>query len=151
MEITNNYNAPFPFKGLRLDRVKRWGIISMDKAQSVAEHSFNVAVITEIIAYELGMTEPDVNQLVIDAIYHDCDETYTGDIPSPAKNSSERVPTIIKLADCIESYRFAMSHCNDTIKVKQWLTNGLRKEILVLIRKLNISYTIIQPLIEEVQ
>jgi hypothetical protein len=151
MEITNNYNAPFPFKGLRLDRVKRWGIISMDKAQSVAEHSFNVAIITEIIMASMGFIQEEINTIVMEALHHDENESRTGDIPSPAKVTHDRPATFIKLADTIESYRFAMTYCNDNANVKQWLTNGLHKSILTLALELNVSYPLIQPLLEEVK
>lgn len=58
----------------------------MNRRQSVAEHSYFVAAYAYDIAYMLRITEPDFNlRLMLEALYHDAHECFTGDIPGPLK------------------------------------------------------------------
>lgn len=81
---------------MRLSSVKRWGIIEMSRTQSVAEHSYNVAVITTGIvnALELDSKEVEFDEATRDyirsttvqwALAHDLPELVSGDIPTPMK------------------------------------------------------------------
>lgn len=138
---------------LRLANVPRWTIISMSKQQSVAEHSFNVALITRyILSKDPSVELADIRIKVIDALYHDEEEVYSGDIPTPYKEKDYiKEPDVIKLADLIDAYRFAAQYCNDTREVKLWLLNGLIAKINKLGVDLGIRYDIYSPLLEEVR
>ena len=70
----------------QLSFVPRWVITRDIRTQSVAEHSFYVAVYAEQIAGWLGHTGP-IGQLLKYALWHDVDECVTGDIPGPAKRN----------------------------------------------------------------
>ncbi|QQM14851.1 hypothetical protein [Stenotrophomonas phage BUCT555] len=108
---------------LRLMQVKRYGIFHMNRDQSVAEHSFNVAMIAlELIADEdeLGLQ----TEVMTYALFHDMDEVLSGDIPSPFKRKlrtqcpevipvldghpkvSDKVRNIVKLADMLEAIHY---------------------------------------------
>lgn len=64
--------------------VPRWAIIRTNRQQNVAEHSFFVAIYADQIASMIGwMGRRDV--LFRLSLYHDLDETLTGDIVAPAK------------------------------------------------------------------
>lgn len=97
---------------LSLGIVPRWSIVRTIRTQSVAEHSFNVAVIVEEIlrreeqltiseAYaEDGETmtlHPKVRpyNALMHALYHDIDECITGDIPRHAKRFLQPAPVIV--------------------------------------------------------
>ena len=71
-----------------LSFVPRWVITRNIKTQSVAEHSFYVAVYAGQIAEFLNWHEDDpictVN-LLHAALWHDVEECFTGDIPGPTK------------------------------------------------------------------
>lgn len=67
---------------LRAGGVKRWHTVETVRQQTLAEHSFNVAMISRCIAKLAGM--PDENLLKA-ALEHDLDEIINGDIPTPAK------------------------------------------------------------------
>lgn len=78
---------------MKLSSIKRWGIIDMSREQSVAEHSYNVTMISLAIldAYrDLGpQREPfpshERRDLLVLALTHDLPEVFTGDIPTPVK------------------------------------------------------------------
>jgi Predicted hydrolases of HD superfamily len=105
---------------LRLQEVKRYPICHTNRDQSVAEHSYNVAMIAMELAEDWA--DPAMKlDIITYALSHDLEEVYTGDIPSsfkrrlriecPAviklldgdKEISPDVRAIVKLADCLEA------------------------------------------------
>lgn len=111
---------------MRAQHTMRWTIVPTVRPQSVAEHSFNVAIIAERIAVLSGMSL-DLAKLRSASLLHDIAEVVTGDLPTPTKSrmrdlgfdpnrmddtitKSELLPTqyrvIIKAADLMESIHF---------------------------------------------
>jgi 5'-deoxynucleotidase YfbR-like HD superfamily hydrolase len=111
---------------LQLSYVPRWVITPVNRQQTVAEHSFRVAVIAWSIARripELISGFNDIEVLLKWALVHDATESYTGDIPSPAKDFYDdrravalltpwlenlvpmdlKIHNVVKLADSIEA------------------------------------------------
>jgi 5'-deoxynucleotidase YfbR-like HD superfamily hydrolase len=64
--------------------VPRWAIVRTLRQQSVAEHSYFVALYAQRIAHVLEWQGP-MDKLLTNALYHDLDEILSGDIASPAK------------------------------------------------------------------
>lgn len=62
----------------------RWGIIRVNRRQSVAEHSYYVTLYSHLIAKLIGHTQA-LDYLLLCALYHDVEEAYTSDIPGPVK------------------------------------------------------------------
>lgn len=108
---------------LLLQEVKRFPICYTNRDQSVAEHSFNVAVIALYLVEEV--TDRELKEEVLwYALEHDIDEIETGDIPSSFKrrlraecpavikvlDGEKYVPAsvkaIVKTADCLEAIYF---------------------------------------------
>lgn len=112
---------------LSLSNVPRWAVVRTLRPQTVADHSFRVAIIAKKIidlipidAYNEQLRMVDSFRLVWWSLIHDISESVTGDIPSHAKalmgiqgfapvimvdigvNSVER--SIVKLADTIEAF-----------------------------------------------
>jgi len=82
--------------------LQRWGLKRNAVAENVMEHSWEVSVISHALAlirnrYFGG--DLDVNAIAVAALYHDCGEILTGDMPSPIKYHS---PEITKAYKSIE-------------------------------------------------
>jgi hypothetical protein len=106
---------------LALSYVPRWVIVPMSRQQSVAEHSFRVAVIvTELRSRLNKATNWSLGDALNWALIHDAPESRTGDIPGPYKHpDQERAPGVtpwfqyilvdddlrrfVKVADLIET------------------------------------------------
>jgi hypothetical protein len=72
---------------LRLAFVPRWSIVPMLRPQSVAEHSFNVAVIGADLAQAWAPDRPLMtNYVMVMGLLHDAEEAVTGDIPGNFKH-----------------------------------------------------------------
>lgn len=111
----------------RLTVVPRWVIMDTIRNQNVAEHSYNVAVIT---AWLFEHNERIYNNcqrdmLLMYALLHDEMEAITGDIASPSKQSmafsgslessyrpTDRVKKVVKLADMCDAFLFVEEELN---------------------------------------
>lgn len=106
----------------KLSYVQRWGIVPVIRKQSVAEHSFGVAVIS---LWLMGISRQacDRAEVIECAITHDMKESVTGDVPStfkrhikgavdqfesrmPSACYSELTKVIVKLADYLEALAY---------------------------------------------
>jgi len=128
----------------RVSGIKRWGIVDTPKEQDVAQHSFNVAHIARELVKRMveivditPEAEPFIMSLVLQwALMHDLSEVFTGDVPTPFKNSlnreetawesetvlgfKDRIPKgvkyevlmIVKVADILEARKFLTPHTN---------------------------------------
>lgn len=131
IEVTDEFKAPFGIiPSLRASIVPRWSIIKTTRRQSLAEHNYNVSVITKYLCEKMEIEESLATKAAVDALTHDYDEIYTGDIPSPAKTKEKREVTevtgaIIKLADALEAWLFIQHNCADSDEVKIWIQENL--------------------------
>lgn len=108
---------------LKLQQVKRYPICFTYRDQSVAEHSFNVAMIAAELAKATGDDQFRADCIEY-ALHHDLEEVYTGDIPSSFKRHlitmvpaakplvsdptevNSLVKATVKLADYLEAIYF---------------------------------------------
>jgi len=70
-----------------LQHIPRWAIIRTLRQQSVAEHSYYVAIYAAKLADELCLSKNDKLWCMTEALTHDFEEMVTGDIPSPYRSS----------------------------------------------------------------
>jgi 5'-deoxynucleotidase len=73
----------------RLRLIQRWVLMRSAIPESVGEHSFQVALLTQAlcsVANTIYGKDVDVGQAVIRALFHDAEEVVTGDIPAPVKH-----------------------------------------------------------------
>lgn len=82
--------------------LQRWGLKRNVINENVMEHSWEVAT----IAHALGTIRNrcfdgtlDVNAVVVAALYHDCGEVITGDMPSPIKYHSPEITRAYKAVE----------------------------------------------------
>lgn len=88
----------------RMQYINRWGLMRNSKTENIKEHSFDVA----IIAHALAVLHNDfchkkgegiiLNPLEVQsyALYHDCTEIITGDLPTPIKYRNEIIKNAYK-------------------------------------------------------
>ena len=75
---------------LKASNVKRWHTVDCVKTQSLSEHQWNVTIICIHIAESIGLEDRDMSHLVMRGLTHDIEEIWTGDMPSPYKESLKR-------------------------------------------------------------
>jgi len=98
MSITSRFFAYLS----RLRLIKRWGLMRNVVEENVMEHSWQVATIAHalaIIGRDVFNQPINPDRVATTALYHDCSEIITGDLPSPIKYHSE---TIAKAYKAIE-------------------------------------------------
>ena len=78
----------------RMRYIGRWSLMRNTLPENIQEHSHMVAV----IAHALGVIRRDVYHIPCDpnecaavALYHDCSEILTGDLPTPIKYHSPEI------------------------------------------------------------
>lgn len=124
---------------MRLSSIERWGVVEMSKVQSVAEHSYNVSVISIALAEAIDVTPAEMASIAHWALVHDLPEVVTGDIPSNVKQQEkdifallearlfpsitvlkkemdENILKIVKVADYVDAIQFAQKFCVDQRK-----------------------------------
>lgn len=78
----------------RMKYISRWALMRNTRAESVHEHSFDVALLAHALA-ELHNRrfggQVNVEQCVLQAMYHDAPEIFTGDMPTPVKYDNEDI------------------------------------------------------------
>lgn len=70
----------------RAGSVDRWQIVRTARKQTLAEHSFMVAMYALILADAVGIPDSHRYDMVLYALHHDLSEILTGDISTVAKN-----------------------------------------------------------------
>ncbi|MCI8649843.1 MAG: 5'-deoxynucleotidase [Anaerotruncus sp.] len=66
----------------RMKYINRWGLMRNARQENLSEHSLEVAYIAHVLSLLSG-TDP--TRAVFCALYHDCSEIITGDLPTPIK------------------------------------------------------------------
>lgn len=103
------------YEQLRACHVKRWHIVQTHRTQTLAEHSFAVAVIAGSLAaacqYKGLMHSKLQLQLLQTALSHDLIEVRTGDMPTPFKRELEKVagPGVVERAEDLVDRDFSGS------------------------------------------
>ena len=77
----------------RMKYIKRWSLMRSVREENIMEHSQQVAMLAHalaVITNRLYGGNVDENKCVLYAVYHECSEVMTGDLPTPIKyfNSS---------------------------------------------------------------
>ena len=73
----------------RMRYITRWGLMRNTFSENIQEHSHMTAVLAHALALIrreiLGLPGPDPDKCAVAALYHDCSEILTGDLPTPIK------------------------------------------------------------------
>ena len=114
---------------LDLDAISRWSMVNTTTRDTVASHSFRVAMIAIAIQKEINPEDIGViKDLAYYAIFHDSEEAYSGDIATHVKvklknagvdinaifarddGAPDYIRQIIKAADMMDAYIFIQHH-----------------------------------------
>ena len=86
-------NAFYPMV-FRQKYIRRWGLMRNMTEESLSEHSYDVSVLTHAlctIGNSIFGKSYDTGKAVCYALFHDVQEVYTGDMPTPAKYYNEEM------------------------------------------------------------
>ncbi|MGN1457322.1 MAG: 5'-deoxynucleotidase [Acutalibacteraceae bacterium] len=76
----------------RMKYINRWSLMNNTRTENISEHSLTVAMLAHALATiknkKLG-GNIDVEHAAAVALFHDCTEIITGDLPTPIKYSSK--------------------------------------------------------------
>jgi 5'-deoxynucleotidase len=78
----------------KLRWIVRWGLKRNTIQENVMEHSWEVATLAHVLAVIRNRCfngDVDANAVAAAALYHDCSEVITGDLPSPVKYHSTAI------------------------------------------------------------
>ncbi len=93
----------------RMKYIARWGLMRNTREENLAEHTLEVAQLAHALA-EIGNRRLgrgyDPGRVALAALYHDCAEIITGDLPTPVKYYNSRIR---------ESYRDIERGAEDTL------------------------------------
>lgn len=88
----------------RMKHIFRWSLMKNSQQESLSVHTLDTAV----IAHALGLLRNrrfggncDVERLVLLAVYHDCSEILTGDMPTPIKYYNPEIKTAYKEVEAV--------------------------------------------------
>ncbi len=92
----------------RMKYIERWALMRNSIKENISEHSLEVAMIAFALAnignIRLGKSY-DSEHLAMIAMYHDCTEIITGDMPTPVKYENEDIKTEYKKIEHMAAIR----------------------------------------------
>lgn len=120
----------------RMRNITRWGLMRNTFSENIQEHSHQVAVLAHALALVrreiLCLDGPDPRDCAVAALYHDCSEILTGDLPTPIKYYNPDIQDAYKKVEQIagerllemlpqqlkESYRaYVLEEASDVTKI----------------------------------
>lgn len=93
----------------RMRYITRWGLMRNTFSENIQEHSHQVAVLAHALALIrrdiLHLPTPDPDRCAVAALYHDCSEILTGDLPTPIKYYNPDIKDAYKQVEHIAGNR----------------------------------------------
>ena len=93
-----NNNSFFAFIS-RMKYINRWGLMHNSRFENLSEHSYETAVIAGALANienQLFGGNYDAEKITVHALFHDCAEIITGDLPTPIKYYNPEIKNVYK-------------------------------------------------------
>lgn len=101
---------PYSFFAMlaRMKYIERWALMRNSEKENISQHSLEVAIIAHALALlgnkRLGR-EYDAEHAAMLAIYHDCTEIITGDMPTPIKYENPEIQSAYKQIEKTAAFR----------------------------------------------
>ncbi|QIZ76151.1 5'-deoxynucleotidase [Ferrimonas lipolytica] len=86
----------------RMPLIRRWSLMFSVKPENVAEHSHQVAIVAHLLTVIKNSQfggQLSAERAATIALYHECSETWLGDIVSPVKYSNPQITKEFKLLE----------------------------------------------------
>ena len=88
----------------RMKYIDRWGLMNSTRKENISEHSLEVAIIAHALALigkkRLGR-DADPQRTATLALFHDCTEIITGDMPTPVKYFNPQIKDAYKEVEAV--------------------------------------------------
>ena len=92
----------------RMKYIDRWGLMNNTRKENISEHSLEVA----ILAHALVLIGQPRLQIMLDAqraatlaLFHDCPEILTGDLPTPVKYGNPQIQKAYREVEQVASQK----------------------------------------------
>lgn len=92
----------------RMKHIYRWGLMRNLRQENLCEHSFDTAVIAHALCTIKNRRFGgyiDANRVAVAAMFHDCSEIITGDLPTPVKYYNPEISTAYKSLEAVATSR----------------------------------------------
>lgn len=92
----------------RMKYINRWALMRNSYKENISEHSLEVAILAHalaVIGKKRLQRDYDIEHIVMLAIYHDCTEIITGDMPTPVKYGNQQIQSAYKQMEREAAYR----------------------------------------------
>lgn len=86
----------------RMKHIIRWGLMRNSSPESLSEHTLEVAYLAHLLTElhnQQGGSQLESGQAVMYALYHDCTEILTGDMPTPVKYRNQSIRAAYKAVE----------------------------------------------------
>lgn len=83
----------------RMKYINRWGLMNCTQQENISEHSLETAIIAHclaVIGNKRLNKSVDTDRVAVLAIFHDCSEIITGDLPTPVKYYNSQIKQAYK-------------------------------------------------------
>lgn len=93
----------------RMKYIERWALMRSSVKENISEHSLEVAMISHGLAVlarvRFGREDIDPQRAALIALYHDCTEIITGDMPTPVKYDNADMQDAYQKIEMVAAYR----------------------------------------------
>lgn len=92
----------------RMKYIDRWGLMNNTRKENISEHSLEVAILAHalvLIGNARFQKKLDAQRAATLALFHDCPEILTGDLPTPVKYGSPQIQKAYREVEQVASQK----------------------------------------------
>ena len=108
----------------RMKNIQRWSLMRSLVPENILEHSIEVAMVAHMLGALRNRRfggDVDLNRLVTLAMYHDCGEVVTSDLPTPIKYLTPELKASFKEVEELVSLRYYSMIPEDLREDFEWI------------------------------
>lgn len=121
----------------RMKYINRWGLMRSTRPENLSEHSLETAFIAHALCLiknkQLG-GNLNAERAAVIAMFHDCTEIITGDMPTPIKYDNETIKSVYKQIEKAAGERL-ISHLPEYLKPEyEEILNPSETELVKIVK-----------------